>query len=108
MEQAAQAHRLLEQQWPGSGFAVERRGDEAGDSVVAEVTVPADDAFDAQRIARSVFDQTLSTVTFTDMFCGKGQRQVAKLIAGQGVYICDECVAFMVEIMREESPGWPD
>jgi ATP-dependent Clp protease ATP-binding subunit ClpX len=40
-------------------------------------------------------------------FCGKAQHQVAKLIAGPGVYICDECVAFMVEIMREAWPGWP-
>ena len=35
-------------------------------------------------------------------FCGKSQRQVKKLIAGPGVYICDECVALCVEILEEE------
>ena len=34
-------------------------------------------------------------------FCGKSQRQVKKLIAGPGVYICDECVALCVEILEE-------
>ena len=32
-------------------------------------------------------------------FCGKSQRQVKKLIAGPGVYICDECVEAMSEII---------
>jgi AraC-like DNA-binding protein len=35
-------------------------------------------------------------------FCGKSQRQVGKLIAGPGVYICNECVALCVEILDEE------
>lgn len=35
-------------------------------------------------------------------FCGKGQRQVKKLIAGPGVYICDECVDLCNEILEEE------
>ena len=35
-------------------------------------------------------------------FCGKSQRQVRKLIAGPGVYICDECVDLCNEIISEE------
>jgi ATP-dependent Clp protease ATP-binding subunit ClpX len=35
-------------------------------------------------------------------FCGKPQRQVRKLIAGPGVYICDECVDLCNEIVDEE------
>ena len=35
-------------------------------------------------------------------FCGKSQKQVKKLIAGGGVYICDECIALCNEIIEEE------
>ncbi|HZJ28536.1 MAG TPA: ClpX C4-type zinc finger protein, partial [Solirubrobacterales bacterium] len=35
-------------------------------------------------------------------FCGKSQRQVRKLIAGPGVYICDECIDLCNEIVDEE------
>ena len=35
-------------------------------------------------------------------FCGKSQEQVRKLIAGPGVYICDECVDLCNEILDEE------
>jgi len=35
-------------------------------------------------------------------FCGKGQKEVRKLIAGPSVYICDECVLLCNEIMAEE------
>ena len=35
-------------------------------------------------------------------FCGKGQKEVRKLIAGPTVYICDECVNLCNEIMSEE------
>ncbi len=35
-------------------------------------------------------------------FCGKSQDQVRKLIAGQGVYICDECITLCREIVDEE------
>ncbi|MBY0222497.1 ATP-dependent protease ATP-binding subunit ClpX [Mammaliicoccus sciuri] len=35
-------------------------------------------------------------------FCGKSQDQVRKLVAGQGVYICDECVELCAEIVEEE------
>jgi ATP-dependent Clp protease ATP-binding subunit ClpX len=40
-------------------------------------------------------------------FCGKSQKQVKKLIAGPGVYICDECIDLCNEIIEEElaEPG---
>jgi ATP-dependent Clp protease ATP-binding subunit ClpX len=40
-------------------------------------------------------------------FCGKSQEQVRKLIAGPGVYICDECVELCNEILDEELMGTP-
>ena len=36
-------------------------------------------------------------------FCGKGQKEVRKLIAGPNVYMCDECVDLSVEIIRQET-----
>jgi recombinational DNA repair protein (RecF pathway) len=46
------------------------------------------------------------TGTATDLakcgFCGKHQKQVAKLIAGPGVYICNECVQLCVDIIDDE------
>ncbi len=36
-------------------------------------------------------------------FCRKAQKQVLKLIAGPGVYICDECIILCVEIIAEEA-----
>ena len=35
-------------------------------------------------------------------FCGKSQKQVKKLIAGHGVYICTECIELCNEIIAEE------
>ena len=35
-------------------------------------------------------------------FCGKSQKQVKKLIAGPGGYICDECIDLCNEIIEEE------
>lgn len=41
-------------------------------------------------------------------FCGKSQKQVKKLIAGPGVYICDECIDLCNEIIEEELAETPD
>ena len=38
-------------------------------------------------------------------FCGKLQEQVKKLVAGPGVYICDECIELCNEIIEEEFSG---
>ncbi|MFN8519989.1 MAG: ATP-dependent Clp protease ATP-binding subunit ClpX [Chloroflexota bacterium] len=49
-------------------------------------------------------------VPYRCSFCGKSQEQVRKLIAGQGVYICDECINLCQEIIEEEmqeSPSRP-
>ena len=40
-------------------------------------------------------------------FCGKSQKQVKKLIAGPGVYICDECIDLCNDIIVEEM-GHPE
>ena len=40
-------------------------------------------------------------------FCNKSQDQVRKLIAGPGVYICDECIEICSEIIEEEFDGAP-
>jgi ATP-dependent Clp protease ATP-binding subunit ClpX len=41
-------------------------------------------------------------------FCGKSQKQVKKLIAGPGVYICDECIDLCNEIIEEEFSATPE
>lgn len=38
-------------------------------------------------------------------FCGKGQHEVRKLIAGPSVFICDECVDLCTDIIKEEGKG---
>ena len=43
-----------------------------------------------------------STQSLKCSFCGKSQKQVIKLIAGPGVYICDECIELCTEIIDEE------
>lgn len=43
-----------------------------------------------------------STEQLKCSFCGKSQRQVRKLIAGPGVYVCDECIDLCNEIIDEE------
>jgi ATP-dependent Clp protease ATP-binding subunit ClpX len=40
--------------------------------------------------------------TYSCSFCGKSQAQVARLIAGPNVFICNECVALCQEILEEE------
>ena len=43
-------------------------------------------------------------------FCGKGQDEVEKLVAGPGVYICDECIGLCNGILADENttPRMPD
>lgn len=45
-------------------------------------------------------------------FCGKAAPEVRKIIMGPGIYICDECVALCVEILRADDgvsrPALPD
>ena len=46
-----------------------------------------------------------SSDLFKCNFCVKSQKQVKKLIAGPGVYICDECIGLCNEIIEEEFPA---
>ncbi len=45
---------------------------------------------------------TLTSGSLRCSFCGKGQKEVKKLIAGPGVYICDECIDLCNDIIVEE------
>lgn len=35
-------------------------------------------------------------------FCGKNQQDISKLIAGPGVYICNECIVLCVQVLQED------
>lgn len=48
-----------------------------------------------------------SSELFKCSFCGKSQKQVKKLIAGPGVYICDECIDLCNDIIEEELSDAP-
>ncbi|AVL00077.1 ATP-dependent Clp protease ATP-binding subunit ClpX [Pediococcus inopinatus] len=49
-----------------------------------------------------MLDNTDTTGTITCSFCGKTQDQVKKIVAGPGVYICNECIDLCKEIIDEE------
>ncbi len=49
-----------------------------------------------------MFDDNESNGTITCSFCGKTQDQVKKIVAGPGVYICNECIDLCKEIIDEE------
>jgi Na+-transporting methylmalonyl-CoA/oxaloacetate decarboxylase gamma subunit len=64
-------------------------------------------AYETVAAATDTITETLANATSTDLatgcsFCGKPRPQLRKLIAGPGVYVCDECVALCVEILQEE------
>ena len=47
-------------------------------------------------------EKTNNYGTLCCSFCGKSQKEVKKLIAGPGVYICDECIELCNDIIAEE------
>jgi len=49
-----------------------------------------------------MFDDEEQNGSISCSFCGKSQDQVKKIVAGPGVYICNECVDLCQEIMEEE------
>ncbi|AQW20520.1 ATP-dependent Clp protease ATP-binding subunit ClpX [Lentilactobacillus curieae] len=49
-----------------------------------------------------LFDDTETNGTVTCSFCGKSQDQVKKIVAGPGVYICNECIDLCKQIIDEE------
>jgi ClpX C4-type zinc finger len=130
-----EAAALAAQEWvyehaPGSRVEMERYqgrravGDST-DSVSVTLRVNATDAEEAQALVRALLEHVVPEATFTAIeatpvigphatgaaleiscsFCGKSQRQVKKLVAGPGVYICDECVEMMVEVIAEDIEG---
>ena len=54
-----------------------------------------------------MFDNVETTGPVTCSFCGKSQDQVKKIVAGPGVYICNECIDLCKEIIDEESTRSP-
>ena len=50
---------------------------------------------------------TTTTSELRCTFCGKQHTEVAKLIAGPGIYICDRCVDLCVGILAEDTPATP-
>jgi ribosomal protein L37AE/L43A len=54
------------------------------------------------RFSRRPGSAGTSTADKTCSFCGKPQRRVKKLIAGPGVWICNECVVLCVQIMASK------
>ena len=79
---------------------VVRRYDGAAYRTATIVGVESDDCFDADGARFLSFQQAVAKIMSDDAkipvrcsFCGKDSRQVAKLIAGPSVFICDACVA---------------
>jgi hypothetical protein len=124
--------RWAERLVPSSGLTVERYGtnrpvEEAVGAVTMVVTVRAADAPGAEESVRHLLEEAMPRVEFTGVtaepiigryvagtdvepacsFCGKSPELVKKLIAGRGVYVCDECVAMMSEIIEDDAPS-PD
>ncbi len=62
---------------------------------------------DPQEVRMSDTDVAGEPVLASCTFCGKSDRQVNKLIAGPGVYICNECVALCDQILEQESTRDP-
>lgn len=52
------------------------------------------------------FDDSMKTTLYCS-FCGKGQHDVKKLIAGPSIFICDECVELCTDIIKEDSADVP-
>ena len=64
-------------------------------------------AYETVANATDAITEALANATGIDLatgcsFCGKPRPKLRKLIAGPGVYVCDECVALCVEILEEE------
>ena len=61
----------------------------------------------ARQVADGLAGATVLELAPGCSFCAKRREDVRRLIAGPGVYVCDECVALCVELMEEEAgPDW--
>jgi hypothetical protein len=58
---------------------------------------------DARQIADGLAGATALELAAGCSFCAKRRQDVRRLIAGPGIYVCDECVALCVEVMEEEA-----
>lgn len=112
----------------GSEFTVEEYGTtraqgQAVASVRMVVRVRATEKFEAESTVRRLIEAAMPRVEFIDFvaeaivgrfvegsagepvcsFCGKTRAQVETLIAGPGVYVCDECVTMMSEIIEGDA-----
>ena len=100
LEKVAQGHgaRLLHDLGGSDGLRDHRQGDHAPLARSAQVGETGRNRGKRRNVARASDgnEQLLCS------FCGKSQRQVKKLIAGPGVYICDECIDLCNEIIDEE------
>jgi ClpX C4-type zinc finger len=124
----ANAEYWAEKLAPGSKFTVEKCGTTRarGRSVASVrmvVRVQAAGKAEAEATVRRLTEEAMPRVEFVGFlaepivgrfvedsdakpvcsFCGKTQEQVKTLIAGPGVYICDECVAMMSEIIEGDA-----
>jgi len=54
----------------------------------------------------NVVEATTASPEVACSFCGKSQPDVLQLIAGAGVFICNECVQLCVGIIATENPDW--
>ncbi len=96
LEKVATRHgaRLLHERRGGEGVPPDRPGDLPASKLGASPGASGG----GSEMARP----TDSNEQLLCSFCGKSQRQVKKLIAGPGVYICDECIDLCNEIIDEE------
>ena len=61
----------------------------------------------ARQVADGLAGATALELAAGCSFCAKRRQDVRRLIAGPGIYVCDECVALCVEVMEEEAgPDW--
>ncbi|MDI9313697.1 MAG: ATP-dependent Clp protease ATP-binding subunit ClpX [Hydrotalea sp.] len=80
----------------------DKHGDKGGDKNTGAEN-KADNKVDSKNNTASGGDKKPKT-PLTCSFCGKKQQEVQKLIAGPGVYICNECVALCNDIVAEQRP----
>jgi hypothetical protein len=57
------------------------------------------------QVAWHIFSSMAKLIKQQCSFCGKRPDQVRKLIAGPGVFICDQCVALCNEALHDETPA---
>jgi len=81
--------------------------DEPGASCVEHARAYTQVGRAARQVADGLAGATALEMAAGCSFCAKRRQDVRRLIAGPGIYVCDECVALCVEVMEEEGgPDW--